>query len=327
MSVKQWLRVISGIALAALFLWLLTRQIRMDDMQRALVGVQPAWIVAAVIAFSAGYACRIARWRSMLVLDSTAVTWFACAGPLLASFAVNNLMPFRAGDVLRSLAFNRQLGTTYGVTIATLFVERLLDLLILLAGFGAALLWFEMTATRLAHISGGGLVGGTLLALLVLMRPHYLAPLGHLLGRISARWLPRFGRQLSGEIDRSLSTLQHLARGTTLRKLLLWSVLAWVAEGCVFWFVALALPSIIEPTAAWLALPIGTLATLLPSTPGYIGTFDYFTAGAMTQLGNAASAAAVYALLLHALLWLPVTLAGGLYLLVHPLSRWQAVRS
>jgi len=68
-----------------------------------------------------------------------------------------------------------------------------------------------------------------------------------------------------------------------------------------FWFAALALPSITAPFAGWLALPVGTFATLIPSTPGYIGTFDYFVVRAMTEFKNPKSAATVYALLMHAL--------------------------
>lgn len=113
-------------------------------------------------------------------------------------------------------------------------------------------------------------------------------------------------------------------------KLVFWSLLVWSAEGCVFWFAALALPSIAAPFAAWLALPVATLATLIPSTPGYVGTFDYFTVHAMTQMSNTMGAATAYALLVHALLWLPPTLAGGLYLLLHPVRQpkgLQVIRS
>jgi uncharacterized membrane protein YbhN (UPF0104 family) len=101
-------------------------------------------------------------------------------------------------------------------------------------------------------------------------------------------------------------------------RLVAWSLIVWLAEGCVFWFVGLALSSISTPEAGWLALPVGTLATLIPSTPGYVGTFDYFTVRAMTAMGNNAVASTAYALLVHVLLWSPPTLVGGLYLLLHP---------
>ena len=69
---------------------------------------------------------------------------------------------------------------------------------------------------------------------------------------------------------------------------------------------------------------MATLATLIPSTPGYIGTFDYFMTWAMIQLGNAPSPAAAAAFLVHTLLWLPPTIVGGAYLLSHPIRRITA---
>ncbi len=83
-------------------------------------------------------------------------------------------------------------------------------------------------------------------------------------------------------------------------------------------FSATALSALPTPDASWLALPVGTLATLIPSTPGYVGTFDYFIVQAMTALNNPVTAATAYALLVHMVLWLPPTLIGGLYLLLKP---------
>jgi hypothetical protein len=54
----------------------------------------------------------------------------------------------------------------------------------------------------------------------------------------------------------------------------------------------------------------------LPGTPGHIGTFDYFATEAMQWLGNGVSASLAFALLIHAVLWLPVTVAGGFWLWV-----------
>jgi len=313
-----------------LFLWLMVRQIRLEEIKQALVDVNARWIATAALAFAVGYTCRIERWRLMLKRDSPDLKWTACAGPLLASFAANNVLPFRAGDVLRSFAFSRQLGTSYGVVIATLFVERLLDLLMVLLLLGAGLALFDMDSVRFAGLGSVVLVASTLTILIVLLCPDCFAPLAKAAGRFAALLLPKLGQRLSDEIDRSLATLRHLAKGSTVPKLIFWSLLAWSAEGCVFWFTALALPSITAPQAGWLALPVGTLATLLPSTPGYVGTFDYFTVSAMTKLSNTTGAATAYALVVHALLWLPPTLAGGLYLLLHPVrrqNRLQTIRS
>jgi hypothetical protein len=62
----------------------------------------------------------------------------------------------------------------------------------------------------------------------------------------------------------------------------------------------------------WFALAMGSLATLLPSTPGYVGTFDYFTLMGLNLYGAEREVAAVFALMVHIILWLPVTLAGAI---------------
>ena len=323
MTAKKSLRLLLGTGLAALFLWLILHQISFGEIRRAFGGANVIWVIAALAAFAVGYSCRIERWRSMLERDSPGLTWQRCAGPLLASFAANNVLPFRAGDALRAFAFNRKLGTTSGVVVATLFVERLLDLLMVLVLLGMAVAGFGLDAKHIAGIGSATLIVAALAILFVLLFPRFFAPLVLAMGRLVVRVAPGFGQKLFDEINKSLSTLHHLAQGGTMIKLVLWSVLAWLAEGCVFWFAALALPALSAPLAGWLALPVGTLATLIPSTPGYIGTFDFFTVHAMTTLGNESVAATAYALLVHALLWLPPTLVGGFYLLVFPVHHRQ----
>jgi hypothetical protein len=59
----------------------------------------------------------------------------------------------------------------------------------------------------------------------------------------------------------------------------------------------------------------GTLATLLPSSPGYVGTFDYFAMQGIIAYGAAKEPAAAFTLLAHILMWLPLTVVGGLFLL------------
>jgi uncharacterized protein (TIRG00374 family) len=314
-----------GVALAAVFTWLLLRQLDLLQVIEAFRAATGRWVVAALAAFALGYFCRIARWHSMLSGSVSGLQLRACAGPFLASFAANNVLPFRAGDVMRVFAFNRTLGTTSGVVAATLFVERLLDLLIVTVLLAAALRMFDIGPTVVSGLGSTVLLAGAAVLLLVLLFPRTFAPAARWAGRLASRVAPRAGARVSEEIAKGLATLERLAKGHVMLKLLAWSALAWMFEGCVFLFAALALPSVTEPQGAWLALPVATFATLIPSTPGYVGTFDYFTAWAMIQLGNATAPAAAMAFLVHTLLWLPPTVLGGAYLFSHPVRGITAV--
>lgn len=326
MIINKSCRLLLGIILAVSFLWLILRQITFEKIWKVLIGVDVDWVIAALLVFALGYACRIERWRSMIKRDNPGLEWGRCAGPLLAGFAVNNVLPFRAGDALRAFAFNKELGSSAGVIMATLFVERLLDLMMLLLLLGAAMVIFGLDNNQFAGIGAAALVLAALTILLILLFPGFVTPIVLLIGRLVVRFAPGFGQKLFSEINKSLSTLHHLAIGGTMFRLILWSIVVWLAEGCVFWFFAMALPDLAVPLASWLALPMGTLATMIPSTPGYIGTFDFFTAHAMATLGNDPAAAAAFALFVHALLWLWPTLLGGFYLIIHHLKKQEKLK-
>lgn len=225
-----------------MFSWLIARQINLDELKRAFVGTSASWIIAGLVAFSVGYTCRIERWRMMLQRDNSSLKGSHCVGPLLGSFAANNVLPFRAGDVLRAFAFNSRLGVSSGVVVATLFVERLLDLLMVLVFLGVALAIFGLDASGFAGIGSAQFIAIAIGILLLLLLPQLFVPVAIAFGKLVVRVAPKLGEKLLDEINKSLVTLVHLAKGVTMIRLVAWSLTAWLAEGCVFWFAALALP-------------------------------------------------------------------------------------
>ena len=56
------------------------------------------------------------------------------------------------------------------------------------------------------------------------------------------------------------------------------------------------------------------LATTLPSAPGHVGTFDEPGIEILKLYGVNANVAGAYTLVLHAALWLPITLLGAYYM-------------
>jgi len=317
---KRSLQLALGIALALLFLWLVLRHLDTTELLAAMRSASAGWLALAVALFYAGYACRIERWRIMLAQENPQLTWRRCAGPLMASVAANNVLPFRAGDLLRAFGFNRRLGIGATTSLTTLFVERLLDLLMVIAMLAAALTWFSIDASAVLSVGGGLLGAMAAVILVVLLFPDRFRGLAGMMAGLAGRASPRLGERLEAEIQKAFNALAHTSHARTMYRLVGWSLLAWLLEAGVFYCVALSLPGLLEPAAAWLATPVGTLATIIPSTPGYVGTFDFFTARAMTAAGNAATPAAAYAFLVHAILWLPPIVAGGLYLVARPLS-------
>jgi uncharacterized membrane protein YbhN (UPF0104 family) len=62
------------------------------------------------------------------------------------------------------------------------------------------------------------------------------------------------------------------------------------------------------------------LATTLPSSPGYMGTFDLPGIAVLVAFNVPRNTATAYTLVLHAALWFPVTMVGAYYMVREHLS-------
>ena len=320
MTLGRIIRSSVGFVIAAIFLWLAVRHISFEELTQAFDNAKPGWIVAATVAFFVGYAFRIERWRLMLAQDNSRLAWRDCAGPLLASVAANNVLPFRAGEIIRAIGFNKRLGITASVSVTTLLMERALDLMMLLGLLGFTLWIFDLNTHSVIGVGGLMLSLIAFFLLIILIYPNILRPLISGLEGFICRFLPQRQEGIAKQMRSADALLEYLSKKKLMAKLIGLSALAWITEGCVFWFAALALPSVNEPIAAWLALTVGTLSTVIPSTPGFIGTFDYFTSQSMVLMGNKLYASAAYAFTIHALLWFPPTIVGGVYLFLNPIK-------
>lgn len=258
----------------------------------------------------------------MLRPHNAALGYAHSSAAFLASIAVNNLAPFRMGDALRCFGFSNWLGVAPGAVLATVLIERVLDMIALLLALALAL-WLFSTSGDALGIGGTGalvLAGGSVLALFLLVQPRLLAPLVAAL----IRGLGRLGPKVRSRADGFLTPLVHALVTMSARRamtaLIVWTVPVWLFEGATYWAVARAMPSLTAPEAAWLAMPVGTLSTLLPSTPGHVGTFDYFAQTATVIAGNPLAEATAFVLIVHLVLWLTTTLTGGVCLLIWALA-------
>ena len=319
MTPRKVLVLAVSFAISAFFVWLILRRLDLAEVGRIMAAADPGWLAVALGCFAAGYACRIQRWRCMLRADGAGTGFGQAAVPFLASIATNNVLPFRAGDALRTFAFRDWLGIGAPVVLATLIVERLLDMLSLLLALGVVLLVFRGTgipAGDLMGVGGNVLVALALVLAVVLLRPQIFARLAGRMTALAGRGLPGLKDRLDAAVRQVFATLAQQAEGPRMLVLLAWSFAAWAFEGAVFYATAASLPALTEAAAGWLAFPVATLATLIPSMPGHVGTFDFFASRAAELMGNTAAAAAAFALLVHFILWIVATVAGGLCLLV-----------
>ena len=246
----------------------------------------------------------------MIRKDSTQVSLGSVLGVLLAGFAANNVLPLRAGDVMRAFWFSRRLQSSSGFLLGTLILERALDLLSLLTIWLIAITMTHFRLPRAAFVDAVSLltVAGLIALVLVLMMA---AKIESLLVRIAYRG---FGDgPIIGKIIFSIRPVFSVFKDCGPRLILPLIALsggAWGLEGAVFWTVAKALHLHMLSSSPWLAFVFGNFAAMIPSAPGYIGTFHAAVITALVATGCEQNAAASFAILVHAVIWICVTSAG-----------------
>ncbi len=318
-------RLLIGVAISVLLVAFLLRTVDLDRLGAALRSADPRLVPVAIGLYFAAVWLRSVRWRLLLPPGSVGVGTLYRA--LLVGFTFNNLLPIRMGELARAYLLHRWQGLSYGVTFASLVVERILDGLALAALLLVGLLLVPAPGylVGVGIAVGAGFAVGALGVALAAWRPAAIDVLGRLVARPLPPRLAESVRALAHEFGVGLAQVRG---GRRLLALCGLSLGAWLVELGLF-FVLMGSFSL--PGSYPVALLSGTaanFATLIPSSPGYVGTFD---AALITVLVDttrvSAEQATAYALVVHATLFLPVVAAGLLVLWLSDVSVGQVIRA
>lgn len=280
------------------------------------------WIIPGVLAYFVGVWARTWRWHYLL-RPIKPISLTSMWPVVVIGYMGNNVYPFRAGEVIRAYILKKKEGVSISASIATILVERIFDGLVMLLFVFIALpivpglpAWLKQTVILASLAFFGALVA----FLVIAARPET--------SRKLCQWgIGRFAPSsmqphLLGLADRFLQGLSSLANLRDILMVFFTSVVVWLLETVKYWFVMHAFQFTVSFFVLMLMNGVVNLATTLPSAPGYIGTFDGPGIEILKVFSVNPTVAAAYTLVLHAALWLPITLLGFWYMAYESLS-WQ----
>lgn len=302
-------RLLIGVVLSALFLVLMLRGVELTQLGGFILTLNPLVLLPAAACYFLGVWIRALRWQQLL-----APVGFVPIGRLFAveliGFGVNNVMPVRIGELVRAGLLARSPGIRPASALGSILVERVLDGLLLSLMLTVGLLTLPMNEW-LQHGVRIAAVGFSLGALAILVAA--LAPdlAGRLVRALSRRAPAKLGQRLESHGLAALAGFGALTRGRALPGIVLLTVACWLAEAGVYWFVMLGFGIHVGYVAGVLGMAAANLATVMPSSPGYVGTFDWpLQAVLVSAYGVDPAQAVAYTLVTHALIVLPVAFIG-----------------
>ncbi|MFQ3662511.1 MAG: lysylphosphatidylglycerol synthase transmembrane domain-containing protein [Chloroflexaceae bacterium] len=316
-SWKFWI----GLGISLVFLGIALRGLDLQHFWQALREARYWWLLPAIGVYFVTVWVRTWRWRSMLG-HLRPVPLRRLFPVVVIGYMGNNVYPLRAGEVLRSYVLRRNEGVPMSSSLATVVLERMFDGLVMLLFVFATLPFAPVPPVfRLLVIGFSALFGITFLSFVLLAaRPERMS---RFYSYLVDRLLPvRLRSRVHGLFDRFIIGLQSLRSPRELLVILGTTILIWLGETLKYWFVMHAFPFEVPFTVLMLMTAVVNLFTTIPSTPGYIGTFDAPGIAVLTRFGVPHAVAAGYTIVLHVALWLPITLLGAWYMLRSSLN-WR----
>ncbi|MGH7299269.1 MAG: lysylphosphatidylglycerol synthase transmembrane domain-containing protein [Candidatus Rokuibacteriota bacterium] len=243
---------------------------------------------------------------------------------LLIGYMGNNLLPLRAGEVVRVYVASRH-GPRFWTTLATVVVERALDGLAL--GLIVAGLLLIVPVPGEVRWSIAIFLAVDLIAMAVLVTIAAAPGLCrvlievffHRLGWLERRLLSLLGTMTEGL--RGVRTTRHVI------PIILGSVGIWLFFALSVWAAMRAAHLDLPLIASWTVLAFLGLGVSLPSSPGFVGVVQAATVLALALFAVPRTEALAFSLLMHASQFFPVTAVGLLCLLLEQVSLTDAARA
>lgn len=287
-----------GLGLSGAFLWLALRQVEPQVFYRTLADLRPLPLILGGFAIALGIVFRSLRWR-LLGGDTGRTQMRYTRATVLGVFA-NFVLPARVGELVRVVVLHKLLPTPLSKALASAFMDRLADILVLVTV--ATALYFLTPVRGLigawlaGFIFGLGLVG---LAVIGTSKRHVVGRL--IVQRLAAQWRSRWPNQPLAFMSSLRNALSHSAKRSLSVNVGLLMVLVlsvdYLTIAAVLRGFDLGLP-LSAPLVLWVFLAAGSA---LPSAPGYVGVYQLASVWALSLYTVPATIAVALASVFQAL--------------------------
>lgn len=297
-----------------LFIWVLYNA-NLNTALSALKDVRLPFLLLGIIFHLSSFFLRSVRWSIILspIKNIKARKIFSI---IAISFMANNLFPFRAGDIIRAILIGDREKISKSAAFSTVILERVIDGLTLLFFLGAvsAIISLPQWAKQV-RLMCSIIFGFALLLIIILCK--YEDKVVHILPSMS------FFKKKQAFFEIILKGIESVKSVKNIVLIFILSILIWMCEGSIFYFCFYAFQFNLDIPMAIFILVLVNLGTLIPSSPGYIGTFEFVCATSLTYFGINPSIAAVYSFIVHLAQYVPITMIGICYCMVEGIKFYE----
>jgi uncharacterized protein (TIRG00374 family) len=291
-----------GVPIGLVFLWLAVRDADLQAVWDSLRAARAGLVGLAVAALGVVYVLQATRWRRIADTPEVGISRFV--EMTVSGVAVNNVLPGRIGDFLRARWLGLAARMPAGRAFGTVVLDRAFDLVVLVALLVLGIAAVASSGWLVELAAAGAFVVAGFIAVLLLSRTY-----------VGRRGRDRRERGLLRGLVRD--TVERLAEPLGRRHLLVWlalSVAAWSMWAVAALLVARSLEIDLSVTDALFVTAVLNLGSAVPSSPGYVGTYEWLGVASLGLVGVDKETALAFTILLHAAWYVPTTVVGAVAL-------------
>jgi uncharacterized membrane protein YbhN (UPF0104 family) len=295
-------RLAVGFLVGVILLWLVLRDLRLEDVLASAARVELAWVGVGLSCFAVAIVLRAARWHQI-------VTWVVpvplgkIVEALTVGYAMNYVVPARLGEIVRADYCKRRFGGSRSLVLGTIALERFIDGILVTGIMAVGLAMAPVPEEKRDVLTGAAmtasLVFGAGVAVLILL---------------TGDWRPRWGpleRLVGRRIDDFRTSLRAIRSLALTGRIVMLSIPIWVFDIANLWAMVRATGIDLSTGQVLLLTGVVSLSTLLPSAPGFLGTMQFAFVFVLTAFGFGSAPALVAATANQIFCFGSIVLVGG----------------
>lgn len=297
-------KIVIGIIFSVLLIFYLFYKIDFDSVVQSIIKFN-AWVLLILLAvYITGMFLRTYRWQ-LLISQREDLSKRLIFKALAIGYMVNNILPAKIGELARMEYLKRKKNIGRSFLLGTIFIERLIDLILVLLIFSFSLLFSVSGRTMFLQNKWIFLVIFILIVLsfFLMLRP------GNLIKVLS--FLPVKIRLYLEKVIRSFTESVHFVQDRKLFfRISLQSLFIWFLTLFTSYLILSGLNVSLPFYGYFFLVAVGVLGLIIPSTSGGIGVFHAIATAALVLLGVQPDKALAYAIIAHAFDFIPNIIIG-----------------
>lgn len=297
-----------GIIFSLFFFWLALEKTDLKAIPKSLSILDMKFFGLMIFSYTVEMVTRAHRW--LIIQPNSKVNFKYSFFGLLLTFFFNNILPARAGEFFRPYYFSTKNLADSGETLGCVVLERFFDGIMILTLVLVSLNYFANNPLlqKAGIITALFYLGVLVFILLSIFKPNLIESITQYCFSIFPQKTKDFLENINKKFVKSFSNVKDSKR---LVKLLLSSTICWLSSITTLWLCLKAFDFKEGFATASFMLTVLSISSMIPSSPGTLGVYEYFCIFVFTQiLGYKGEEGAAFSIAMHGLQYIYVFIFG-----------------